>query len=149
MIDNTSAVQRIPFLTIAAVTSQSMLPTEKITRQILAVGISDSQSLNQKWQAHGAVSNKRIYEDVSKSQIDALPEFLQAYPLVKKVIQQLATRESNSDLNIDFRDWTKREEILYRGCVLYIPKFEALRMKILKKHHDDPLAGHLATKKTF
>ncbi len=81
--------------------------------------------------------------------IDALPHFLRADPLAKKVTQRLATRESNSDLNIDLRDWTQWGELLYKGSVFYIPEVEALRMEILKKHHDDPLAGQLATKKTY
>ena len=149
MTDNTSALQRMLFPTVAAVTSQPMSPTEERARQILVVGTSDSRSLNQRSQACGAVSKERLYEDVSKSLIDALPEFLRADPLAKKVTQRMATRESNSDLNIDLRDWTQRGELLYKGSVLYIPEVEALRMEILKKHHDDPLAGHLATKKTY
>ena len=149
MTDNTSALQRMLFPTVATVTSQPMSPTEERARQILVVGTSDSQSSNQRRQARGAVSKESLYEDVSKSLIDALPEFLRADPLAKKVTQRMATRESNSDLNIDLRDWTQRGELLYKGSVLYIPEVEALRMEILKKHHDDPLAGHLATKKTY
>ncbi len=137
------------FPTVAAVTSQPMSPTEEKARQILVVGTSYSRSSNQRREARGAVSNESVYVDVSKYFIDALPEFLRADPLAKKVTQRLATRESNSDLNIDLRDWTQRGELLYKGSVLYIPEFEALWMKILKKHHDDPLAGHLATKKTY
>ena len=81
-----------------------MLPTEEGARLILVVGTSDSRSLNQRRQARGAVSNESIYEDVSKSLIDTLPEFLRANPLAKKVTQRLATRESNLDLNIDLRN---------------------------------------------
>ncbi len=149
MTENTSALQRMLFLTVASVTSQPMPPTEEKTRQILVTGTSDSRSSNQRRQARGAVSNQSIYEDVSKSLIDVLPEFLQAYPLAKKVTQCLATRESNSDLNIDLRDWTKCGELFYKRSVLYIPEVEASRMEILKKHHNDPFAGHLATKKTY
>ena len=89
------------FSTVAAVTSQLMSPMKEKARQILVVGISDSRSSNQRTQVFGVASNKSIYEDVSKSLIDALPEFLRADPLAKIVTQQLATRESNSDLNID------------------------------------------------
>ncbi len=81
--------------------------------------------------------------------IDVLREFLRADPLAMKVTQRLATKESNSALNIDFRDWTQRGELLYKRYVLYIPEVEALRMEILKKHHDDPFADQLATKKTY
>ncbi len=137
------------FLTVAAVTLQPMSPTEERARQILVVGIFDSRSLNQKRQASGAVTNKIIYEEVSQSQIDALPEFLQADPLAKKISQRLAPRKLKLDWNIELRDWMQCGELLYKGSVLYIPKVEALWMKILKKYHDDPLAGHLATKKTY
>ncbi len=95
MTDNTSALQRVLFPTVAAVTSQSMSPTEDRARRILVVGISDSRSSNQKRQARGAFSKKSLYEDVSKSLIDALPEFLRADPLANKVTQRMATRESN------------------------------------------------------
>ncbi len=94
------------FSTVTTVTSQLMSPTKEKARQILVIGTSDSRSLNQKGQARGAVLNKSIYEDVSKSLIDILPEFLRVNRFAKKVTQRLATRESNSDLNIDLRDWT-------------------------------------------
>ncbi len=104
MTDNISALQRMLFPTVAAVTSQPISSTEEKARQILVVSTSDSLSLNQKRQARGVVSNESIYEDVFKSLIDALPEFLRADPLAKKVTQRLATKESNLDLNIDLRD---------------------------------------------
>ncbi len=75
MTDNTSALQRMLFPTVAAVNSQPMSPTEERVRQILVVGTSDSQSSNQKRQAGGVVSNKIIYEDVFKSMIETLLEF--------------------------------------------------------------------------
>ncbi len=137
------------FPTVAAVTSQPMSLTEKRARQILVVGTSDSVSSNQRRQKSGAVLNKSIYEDVSKSLIDALQEFLRAYPVAKKITQRLATKEFNSDLNIDHCDWTQRGELLYKRSVLYVPEVEAFRMEILKKHHDGHLAGHLAIKKTY
>ncbi len=147
MIDNTSVIQMMLFPTVAAVTSQPMSPTGERIRQILVVGTSDSRSLNQKRQARGAVSNESIYEDVSKFSIDVLSEFLRADPLAKKVTKRFATRESNLDLNINLCDWTKRGELFYKGSVFYIPGVGVIQMKILKNHHDDPLAGHLATRK--
>ncbi len=122
---------------------------EEKARKILVVGTSDSRSLNQKGQARGAVSNQSIYEDVSKSLIDDLPEVLQADPFAKKVTQRLAIRESNSDLHIDLRDLTQRGELLYEGSVLYILELEALWMEIWKKHHDDLFASHIATNKMY
>ncbi len=148
MTNNTSALQKMLFSTIASVTSQPMSPTEERARQILVAGTSDSQSLNQRRKAGGAVSKESLFEDISKSLIDDLPEFLRADLLAKKITHRLTTRELNSALNIDLRDWTQQRELLYKISVLYIPEAEAFRIEILKKHHDDPLAGHLATKKT-
>ena len=135
--------------TVAAVTFQLMSPTEEKARKILVVGTSDSQASNQKRQTRRTVSNKSIYKDVFKSLIDALPEFLRANPFAKEVTQRLATRKSNLDLNIDLRDSTQCGELLHKGSVLYIAEVDAFRMIILKKHHDDSFAGHLATKKTY
>ncbi len=118
MTDNTSALQRMLFPTVALVTSQPMSLTEGKARQILVVGTSDSRSLNQRRQARGAVSNESMYEDVSKSLIDALPEFLRADLLAKKVTQRLVNKGSKSDLNIEPFDWTQRGELLYKGSVL-------------------------------
>ncbi len=73
-----------------------------------------------------------------------------------KLYRRIRLEELLSD--IELRDWTQREELLYRRsvlyipeveAVLYIPEVEALRMEILKKHHDDLIAGHLAIKKTY
>ncbi len=44
---------------------------------------------------HVKLSKESLDKDVSKSLIDALPQFLRADPLAKKVTP---TRESNSDL---------------------------------------------------
>ncbi len=61
-----------------------------------------------------------------------------------KVTKRLANRKLNSDLNIDL--WG---ELLYKGSVLYISEDKAHRMEILKEYHDDPFAGHLATKRIY
>ncbi len=97
MTDNTSVPQRMLFSTVASVTPQSISPMEEKARQILVVDTSDLRSLNQGRQARGAISNQSIYEDLSKSLIDALPEFLWADLFANKVTQRLAIRESNSD----------------------------------------------------
>ncbi len=107
MTDNTSALQKMLFPTVAGVTSQPMSPTEEKARHILVIGTSDSRCSNQKRQARGAVSNESIDESVSRSLIDALPELLRADPLPKKVTYRLATMDSNSDLDINLYDWTQ------------------------------------------
>ena len=33
--------------------------------------------------------------------------------------------------------------------MLYIPYVESLQLEIIKKHHNEPLAGHLTTEKTY
>ncbi len=48
MTDNTSALQKMLFPTVATVTSQPISPTEERARQILVVGTSDSRSSNQR-----------------------------------------------------------------------------------------------------
>ncbi len=123
MTDNTSARQNMQFSTPATVISQLMSPTEERARQILVIYTCYLRSSNQWKQARGDVSNKSIYENVFKSLIDVLPEFLRADPLAKRVTQWSG---SNSDLNIDLRDWTK---LLYKRSVLYIPEVEALGWK--------------------
>ncbi len=116
--DNTSALQRMLFSTVATIIFQFILPTEEKARQILVIGTFDSRSLNQRKKASGAVSNKSIYVEISKFLIDALPKFLRADLLAKKVTQRLATKESSLDLNIDLRDWTQRGELLHKGSLL-------------------------------
>ena len=148
MTNNTQVPEEMLFSSVAAVTSQSISPMEEKSRQILVVDTSDSRFLNQRREARGAVSNESIYDDVSKYLIDPLSEFLQANLFANRVPQRLAIRESNSDWNIDLREQTKHGELFYKGSVLYIPKVEAFQMEILKKHHNNSLAGHLATKKT-
>ena len=53
MIDNTSALQRMLFPSVAAVTSLD--PREEGARQVLVVGTSDSRSSSQRSRACGAV----------------------------------------------------------------------------------------------
>ena len=74
---------------------------------------------------------------------------MRADPLAKTVTQQLATRESNLDVNIVVRNLKQRGELLYKVSVLYIPEVQAIQMEILKKHHDDLLAAHLPTTETY
>ena len=83
------------FPTVVAVTPQLISPTEEKAIQILGIGTAHLRSLNQRRQGRGAVSNKSIYEHVSKSLINSLLEFLRADPLTKNVTQRLATKESN------------------------------------------------------
>ncbi len=49
-----------------------------------------------------------------------------SWPIAKTIAQRLATKESTSDLNNNFCDWTKREELFYKRNVLYIPVIKIL-----------------------
>ncbi len=93
MTGNTPVLQRMLFPTVATITSQPISPTEEKARQFLGISTSNSRSSNRRRQARGAGSNESIYEDVSQSVIEALPEFLRVDPLAKKVTQRLVTRE--------------------------------------------------------
>ncbi len=139
MTDNTSALQRMLFPTVALVAFQSVSPKEEKVGQILVVGTSDSRSLNQKRQASGAVSNESKYEDISKSLNKVLSEFLQADLFAKKITLRLATKESNSDLNIDLCDWTKRAELLYKNLYCTYPRLRLFGEKSWRNTMMTPL----------
>ena len=100
-------------------------------------------------QAREAVEQESTYEDISQTLLESLPEFLRVDPLARMVREKLASlRTSNNETN-ELSGWTQLEELLYFHQALYIPHIEALRQGLLRVHHDGPLAGHLATDKTY
>ena len=40
-------------------------------------------------------------------------------------------------------------ELLYYRDKIYVPKYEDLRTKVIRQHHDNPSAGHPRRTKTF
>ena len=44
--------------------------------------------------------------------------------------------------------WKEHNKVLFYKELLYIPKEETLRDRILQENHDHPLAGHLGTRRT-
>ena len=69
---------------VTEVTSQLRTITIELVKKISINDTSDSQYLSQKRQANGVVSNKSIYQDISRFLFDNLPEFLQVDLFAKK-----------------------------------------------------------------
>ena len=93
--------------------------------------------------------NEGPYEKIGTSLIETLPEFLQIDPLVKHMLEQITAHEVNSELSGSHSLWLQKDDLLYFNSVLYIPHVESLQLGIIKKHHNEPLADHLATEKTY
>ncbi|SLM36152.1 Ribonuclease H-like domain [Lasallia pustulata] len=117
--------------------------------ELLVAGTTSPRQQSQRKQASEAVSHEGPYEEVSTSLIDSLPEFLWIDPLAKHMLEQITAREANPGMSDAHPLWSHRDDLLYFDSVLYIPYTESLRLGIIKKHHDEPLTGHLATEKTF
>ena len=65
------------------------------------------------------------------------------------MLEEITVCKANPGMSGAHPLWLQRGDLLYFDSVLYIPHTESLRLSIIKKHHDEPLAGHLATDKTF
>ena len=76
MIDNTSALLKILFFSASVVNNQSMTPTKQKARQILVVGTFNSRFGSQKRNKRRDVSKENSHKKVSRSFINALPDFL-------------------------------------------------------------------------
>lgn len=68
---------------------------------------------------------------------------------MKHMLKQITAYKINSEL-LDFHPlWSQKDDLLYFDSMLYIPYVESLQLEIIKKHHDEPLAGHLTTEKIY
>ncbi len=76
MIDNTSALLKILFFSAAVVNNQSMTPTKQKVRQILVVSTFNSRFGSQERNKRRDVSKENSHKKVSRSFINALPDFL-------------------------------------------------------------------------
>ena len=65
------------------------------------------------------------------------------------MLEQITACKANPGISGVHLLWLQRGDLLYFDLMLYIPYTESLRLSIIKKPHDKPLAGHLATKNTF
>jgi transposase InsO family protein len=81
--------------------------------------------------------------------------------MLKKLIRVLqdtdsgvkAIRESlespSQRLTKNLQVWSVRDDLLYHEGKLCIPNEESVRQEILRRYHDDPLAGHFGREKTL
>ena len=151
-MEDASVLQRVLFPTVALIPVEprdNLLAQEIHLREVLIAGTTSPRQRNQREQASKAVSHKGPYEEVGGSLIDTLPEFLRIDPLAKHMLEQITARKANPGMSGTHPLWLQRDDLLYFDSVLYIPHTESLRLGIIKKHHDGPLAGHLTTEKTF
>ena len=83
------------------------------------------------------------------------PSSKPAYELIKALqqedalVQQWKAGEAQGKRNKDAGAWTMDSQGLlnYNGK-LYVPEEASVRAELLKRHHDDPLAGHFGVEKT-
>lgn len=150
--EDASVLQRVLFPTVALISVEPRddpLAQKSHLREVLVAGTTSSRQRSQRKQASEAVLDEGPYEEVGTSLIEMLPEFLRIDPLAKHMLEQITAREDNPGMSGSHPLWLRRDDLLYFDSVLYIPHTESLRLGIIKKHHDEPLAGHLATEKTF
>ncbi len=45
--------------------------------------------------------------------------------------------------------WSEQEGLLYYRTLLYVPADGGARREVLRRHHDDPIAGHFGARRTL
>ena len=65
------------------------------------------------------------------------------------MLEQITACEANSGLSGSHSFWSQKDDLLYFNSVLYIPNVKSLQLEIIKKHHNESLADHLTTEKTY
>ena len=151
-MEDALVLQRALFPTVALILVEprdDLLAQDIHLCELLVAGTTSPRQRSQRKQASEAVSHEGPYEEVGTSLIDSLPEFLRIDPLAKHMLEQITAHKANPGMSDAHPLWSQRDDLLYFDWVLYIPYTESLRLGIIKKHHDEPLAGHLATEKTF
>ncbi|SLM35611.1 Ribonuclease H-like domain [Lasallia pustulata] len=151
-MEDASVLQQVLFPTVALISVEprdDLLAQDIHLCELLVVGTTSPRQQSQRKQASEAVSHEGPYEEVGTSLIDSLPEFLRIDPLAKHMLEQITAHEANPGMSDAHPLWSQRNNLLYFDSVLYIPYTESLRLGIIKKHYDEPLAGHLTAEKTF
>jgi hypothetical protein len=87
-------------------------------------------------------------KDPSQELLDQLPNFLNIDQLATEIKEGLLNPAEYPDPT-ELSKWSLRDGVLWRSHQLYIPEQQSLRLAILAKHHDDPLAGHFASRRTL
>jgi hypothetical protein len=91
------------------------------------------------------------------------PEFIDGksiplcdYDLVNVFVNSLRTDELAKRVQTNLKDnshsdhahWKYKDGLLFYDGLLYVPDDDALRLSLLRAHHDDPLAGHFGVART-
>jgi hypothetical protein len=125
---------------VAAVSSVQLLELE-----------SSQEEIQQLCKEEGPFRN-----DPSQRLLESLPKLLEKDLFARKVQEAIHDYEHRAkdpdqckSTPRPWRRWTVRDGLLYNQGRLYIPDHYWLRMEILAKLHDDPIAGHFAKKKTL
>src|SRR5271170_2609678 len=71
-------------------------------------------------------------------------------PFHQRIISALAKDPVADEQRLDPQlPWFWDNRLLLRNNLVYVPDENWLRLELLRQHHDDPLAGHFGTPKTF
>ncbi len=93
-----------------------------------------------------AAISETAYESSSKS----IFELVKALQLEDPFVQQRKVGEAKEKRKRDAGAWTMDSQGLLRyNDLLYVPEEASVREELLKRHHDDPLAGHFGIDKTL
>jgi transposase InsO family protein len=118
-------------------------------RTILCRGTRASPKLaDQRGAAREACETEDPFRaDPSQEVVSKLPDYLKSDDFANRILEGLIDPASYSDSE-ELTKWEHRDNLLWRDRRLYVPDHQALRLAVLAKHHDDPLAGHFATRRT-
>ena len=150
--ENTSVLHWVLFSTVTLI---SVKPKDDLLTQDLTLYetlIAETTSSNQwdwKKQVCEAVLEEELYEDIEISLIKILLKFLRVNSLMKHMFNKIAACEMHSKSLNNHSLWSWRENLLYFDQMLYISYAETLQISIILKHHNDSLAEHFVTEKTF
>jgi len=86
-------------------------------------------------------------KDPSGELVERLPGLLAKDTLAIDIYEMLNGKRLPRDKGEQKR-WSSRGRVLYYNQKLYVPEDPSLRIILIAKHHDDPLAGHFATRRT-
>ena len=150
--ENASVLQQILFSTVALISVKSkndLLTWDLMLHETLIAETTSSNQQSQRKQICEAVLEERLYKDIEVSLVEILLEFLKINLLMKHMFEEITAHEINLKLSDLHSLWLQREKILYFDQMLYILYTETLQIEIILKHHDNSLAEHLITEKTF
>ena len=110
-----------------------------------AAGTAGCKQLLPRLAANVLVASETAYDPSSKP----VYELIKALQQEDALVQQWKAGEAQGKRKKDAGAWTTDSQGLlnYNGK-LYVPEEASVRAELLKRHHDDPLAGHFGVEKT-